>query len=108
VDVGAFLAAMVVILLCAALVFLVLVPRTRREPGKAPKRALLLSLLAVPLALFAAFLGFPLDIAGGGITLGLRAPIVMGLLVLAVGIVATAFPLPMSHEATVGSSRDGP
>ncbi|MGH3712112.1 MAG: hypothetical protein ACRDT4_01385 [Micromonosporaceae bacterium] len=81
-----------------------LIPRTRRDLRRAPRRALWLSGLAVPLALIAGWLGFPLILAGGGIALGLMAPttparsrlalaaIVLGLLVLAFGILATAFP----------------
>ena len=104
VDPGAFVVAMAISLVCAGLVFLVLVPRTRLDLRRAPKRALWLSGLAVPLTLVAGWLGFPLIIAGGGIALGLLAPstptrsraalaaIAVGLLVLVFGIISTAFP----------------
>lgn len=65
VDLGVFLVAMVISLVCAGLVFLVLVPRTRVDLRRAPRRALWLSGLAVPLALVAGWLGFPLIMAGG-------------------------------------------
>ncbi len=104
VDLGAFLFSMVVSFICAGLIFFVLVPRTHPNVDKAPRRAMWLSGLAVPLTLVAAWLGFPLVLAGGGITLGLLArasgtrsrlalaAIAVGLLVLALGVAATAFP----------------
>jgi len=105
VDPSAFVVAMAISLACAGLVFLVLVPRTRLDPRRAPRRALWLSGLAVPLTVVAGWLGFPLIIAGGGIALGLLAPstptrsraalaaIAVGLLVLVFGIISTAFPV---------------
>ncbi|WP_133802391.1 hypothetical protein [Kribbella caucasensis] len=104
VDAGTFVIAMAVSLVCGGLINWVVVPRTIVDLSKAPRRALWLSGLAVPLVFVAGWLGFPLVIAGGGIVLGLLSPstpgrnrmalgaIVLGLLVLGFGVVATAFP----------------
>ena len=104
VDAATFLVAMLLSLACAALTFLVLIPRTRLDAVKTPRRALWLSGLAVPLTLVAGWLGFPLIMAGAGITLGILAPgtparsrtaiaaIGLGVLVLAFGVLATAYP----------------
>ena len=103
VDAATFMLALGLIVIAALLVFGVTVPRAARREGGAHGAALLHSGVALLLAVPASWLGFPLVVAGGGIVLGRQAltgprrrvavaAIVLGILVVAFAVVATAFP----------------
>ena len=103
VDPVTFVLSLGLILRAAGVVFLVTVPRAARAPEKVHRGALWHSGVAAVLALPASWLGFPAVVAGGGIALGLRAlggkhprlalvAILLGLVVVVLGILATAFP----------------
>jgi hypothetical protein len=103
VDAATFLLALGLVVAAVLLVFGVTVPRAARHASGSHKAALIHSgaafLLAVPLS----WLGFPVVVAGGGIALGLQArtgphsrvataAVVLGVLVVAFAVIATAFP----------------
>lgn len=103
VDFGTFLLTLALIVVCVAVVFGVIVPRAARHAEKAHRAALALSGAALLLAVPASWLGFPVILGAGGIDLGLRAmagprrrlaatAVGIGVLVLAFGILSTAFP----------------
>jgi hypothetical protein len=97
VDPPTFFISMVISLACAGLVFGLVIPRVVHQVSTAPKWGAWLSGLAVPLAVVATWLGFPLVLAGGGVAIGLvarntgvrsrwaTAAIVLGILVLILG-----------------------
>jgi hypothetical protein len=101
-DPPAFAISAVLILVLAAIVFGVVVPRTLSAPAPADlagKRGLVCSILSV-LSLPGIWLGLPFVLAGGGITLGIvgrrgrrrrmaLAAIAIGVIVLVLGIVGT-------------------
>ena len=105
VDLPTFFVTLALILVTAVVVFGVTVPRAVRNPGSVHRVALIHSGIALVLALPASWLGFPAVVAGGGVVLGIQGwggarrrlavvSIVVGLLVIAFGIAATAFPSP--------------
>jgi hypothetical protein len=110
VDPPAFAISMLCTLATAAIVFGVVAPRALGNPSRAPVWAAWLSGAALPLAVVAGWLGFPLVLAGGGVGLGLvarttgihsrwaTAAIVVGVLVLVYGVLATAIPPPAGQD----------
>lgn len=105
VDPMTFVIALALMTITGLVVFGLTVPRARRDLGPGGRDALVHSGVALLLALPASWLGFPLVVAGGGITLGVHAlagthrrlaglAIVVGLLVILFAILATAFPSP--------------
>jgi drug/metabolite transporter (DMT)-like permease len=94
-DPPAFLLAVALCLLVAAVLFIAVLPRT--PPERAARRGLVCSLLAV-LSLPLAFLGFFFVLAAGGIALGrigrgpgATAAVLIGSLVALVGIAAYTY-----------------
>jgi len=105
VDPATFFVTLALIVVTALVVFGFTVPRAVRNPASAHKVALIHSGVALVLALPASWLGFPAVVAGGAIGLGIQAlagahrrlavvAIVVGLIVISLAIVATAFPPP--------------
>ena len=103
VDPATFLLAFGLILVAAAVVFGVTVPRAARGEGDSHRSALVHSVLAFLLAVPASWLGFPVVVAAGGIVLGLHAraghhrgvatvAVIVGIFVVAFAVAATAFP----------------
>ena len=103
VDPTTFSLSLGLIIVAAVVVFGVTVPRSMKRTETAHRSALIHSGVAVVLALPASWLGFPIVVAGGGIALGLRAldgphrriaitAVVLGVLVVLFGVLATAFP----------------
>lgn len=103
VDPAAFLVTLGLVLVAGAVVFGVTVPRALHGSTTIQRAALVHSGVAVVLAPVAAWLGFPVMVAGGGIALGLRAragesrgvatvAVALGLLAIVVATLAMAFP----------------
>ena len=103
VDPTTFLVALALIVVADLVVFAITVPRAAGNTGSVHKIALLHSGLALVLAIPASWLGFPVVVAGGGITLGLRGlagghrrlavvAVAVGVLVVVFAVLATAFP----------------
>ncbi len=103
VDLSTFLITVALIAATALVVFGITVPRAVGRPATLQRSALLHGCVALALALPASWLGFPVVVAGGAIVLGLdgreggrRSPAIiaigLGVLVLLVAVVGTAFP----------------
>ncbi len=103
VDPATFFLSLGLIVLAAAVVFGVTVPRSMRNTETLHRAALVHNGVALVLAVPASWLGFPVVVAGGGITLGVRAldgqqrriaiaAIALGAFVVVFGVLATAFP----------------
>jgi hypothetical protein len=103
VDPAAFFLALALIVVTALVVFGATVPRAVRRPESVHRAALIHSGIALVLAVPGSWLGFPMIVAGGGIALGIHAgagdhrrlalgAVVLGLLVIVLGILGTAFP----------------
>lgn len=103
VDAPTFFISLGLIAVAAGVVFGLTVPRGRTRSGSEARAAMVHSALAAVLALPAAWLGFPVVVAGAGVALGLdamtgqrrrlgMAALALGLVVMVFVTVATAFP----------------
>ena len=108
VDAGTFFLSLGLIAVAAVVVFGVTVPRSIRHPDTIHRAAVIHGVVAVVSAIPASWLGLPVVVAGGAIALGVRAldgphrrvaitAIALGALVMAFGILSTAFP-PVEND----------
>ena len=108
VDAGTFFLSLGLIAVAAVVVFGVTVPRSITNPDGIHRAAVIHGVVAVVLAIPASWLGLPVIVAGGAIALGVRAldgphrriaiaAIALGALVMAFGILSTAFP-PVEND----------
>ena len=116
VDPGTFGVALAVALALAVLTFGVVVPRALQDGARVTTYAVVLAGLAVVTAPFATWFGIPQVLAGGSIVLGRAsraaghhgagtAAVVLSLIVLGFGVVATAFPPTEPQGGSGGWSR---